>query len=349
MENSYIFISQEHDIHFNLAFEKYLIEEFDKKSNILFLWQNSPVVVIGRYQNPWEECKLQEMSKDKVSLARRCSGGGAVYQDLGNICFTIITPLERSNKALNFSIVLNALKRMSIDASLSGRNDIIVNEKKVSGSAFQTTGGRFCHHGTMLVSTNLLKLSSYLTPNKHKLESHGVKSVQSRVANLSEFYPQATTEEFALCMQRCFSEEFGAQKNNLQSKGFETLENKVSKQCPITLISKKQIEEIPALGPSFEKFSSKEWNFGRSPTFTNKLSGRIDTGAFTFYVVVKKGQITSASIVSDTLEIEQIGELEKEILGLPYDALEIRKKANATKDIFISKALALLAKLLEQD
>ncbi len=337
MENSYIFISQEHDIHFNLAFEKYLIEEFDKNSNILFLWQNNPVVVIGRYQNPWEECKLQEMDKDNVSLARRRSGGGAVYQDLGNICFTIITPCEYSDKSRNFSIVIKALKMMGFNASLSGRNDIIVNEKKVSGSAFQTTKGRFCHHGTMLVSTNLLKLSGYLTPNKHKLESHGVRSVQSRVANLSEFCPNVTTEEFSLCMQKCFAQEFGIVKN------------KTAKQCPIRLISKKQIDEIPTLGPSFESFSSKEWNFGKSPTFTNKLSGRMDTGTFTFYLVVKKGQIVSVTIASDTLETEKIGELEKEIFLLPYDVLEIRKKANAVKDTFISQALALLAKLLEQD
>lgn len=346
MENCYIFISQEHDIHFNLAFEKYLVEEFDKNSNVLFLWQNNPVVVIGRYQNPWEECNLNEMSKDNVALARRSSGGGAVYQDLGNICFTIIAPFEDSDKARNFSIVIKALNMMGLNASVSGRNDIIINEKKVSGSAFQTTKGRFCHHGTMLISTNLLKLSSYLTPNKHKMESHGVKSVESRVANLSQFYPNATTEEFAKCIQKCFAAEFSEKEKTQKNSRMQ--ESKIKEQCPVKLVSKAQIREISSLGPSFENFSSKEWNFGKSPTFTNKLSGRIETGTFTFYLVVKKGLITSVSIASDTLETKEMGELEKKIEGLHYDPIEIRKKANVEKDIFISKTLAFLATLIEQ-
>ena len=330
MDKRHIFVTTETNIHFNLATEKYLIENYDADSSILFLWKNSPTVVIGRYQNPWEECKLSLMEKDNVVLARRCSGGGAVYHDLGNICFTLIGPTDKANKAKNFEMVLRALSLMGVSASLSGRNDVLVDGRKISGSAFQTTHGRFCHHGTMLVSTNLSKLSDYLTPNQHKLESHGVKSVASRVANLTEFIPSATTEQFAQCMAKAFDE-----------------------QCSIETISKEKIELYPEIRTFFETFSSKDWNFGRSPKFTNKLGGRFSGGVVSFYLTVNKGLITEASVASDSLSTSAVKALPQYLLSLKYDASEIEKKATELeaeeiKDAtFISGALRLLASKLK--
>jgi len=338
MQSRYVFVSDETNIHFNLALEKYLIEEFDPKSTILFLWRNSPVVVIGRYQNPWEECRLSAMEDSNVVLARRCSGGGAVYQDLGNICFTIISPADESDKARNFKAVLEALDMMGIKAQVSGRNDIVVDGRKVSGSAFQTTKGRFCHHGTMLVSTDLSCLPNYLTPNKRKLESHGVRSVASRVANLVEFSPNATTGMFAACMEKAFEKEFC---------GNET--DKEAIKCPINHMGLEKTVEWPSLGQSFEMFSSRDWNLGKSPTFTDRLSGRFEFGCVTFYLVVKKGVVSEASVSSDTLVSGGVERLEKEIVGLPYDAKKIKEKANAVADPFVSGALALLSSLMVQD
>ncbi len=330
-QNRHIFVTKETNIHFNLATEKYLIEHYDPNSTILFLWKNSPTVVIGRYQNPWEECRLRLMENDSVSLARRCSGGGAVYQDLGNICFTIICPAEEANKAKNFEMVLNALKMMGVEATLSGRNDVLVDGRKVSGSAFQTTQGRFCHHGTMLISTNLSKLPDYLTPNEHKLQSHGVKSVASRVANLTEFVPKATTDLFASCMAKAFDE-----------------------QCPIEVISEEKLGMYPELKQSFEIFSSKDWNLGKSPKFTNKLSGRFSDGVVSFYLTVEKGVITQVSIASDALSTQGVEMLPQYLIGLKYDAPVIEKRANEIEEMdikevaFISGALRLLSSLIEE-
>ena len=330
MDKRHIFMTAETNIHFNLATEKYLIENYDADSSILFLWRNSPTVVIGRYQNPWEECRLSLMEKDGVALARRCSGGGAVYHDLGNICFTLIDPADKANKTKNFEMVLKALSLMGVQASLSGRNDVLVDDRKVSGSAFQTTHGRFCHHGTMLISTNLSKLPDYLTPNQHKLESHGVKSVASRVANLTEFIPAATTEQFAQCMAKVFDE-----------------------QCPIETISKEKIGLYPELRQSFETFSSKDWNFGKSPKFTNKLSGRFSGGVVSFYLTVNKGLITEASVASDSLSTSGVEKLPQYLLNLKYDAYEIEQKskeieaADIKEVAFISGALRLLANLIK--
>ena len=342
MEEKRIFRTAETDIHFNLATEKYLIEAFNPASTVLFLWQNSPTVVIGRYQNPWEECKLGNLEKDGVTLARRCSGGGAVYQDLGNICFTLITPVEKANKAKNFTVVLKALESMGIKAQLSGRNDILVEGRKVSGSAFQTTCGRFCHHGTMLISTDLTKLPNYLTPNQKKLENHGVKSVSSRVAKLSDFLPSATTELFATCMAEAFNEVFR-----------EATE--FSKQCPIEFITKEKLMDYPEFRQSFETFSSKAWNFGKCPTFTDKLSGRLPCGVVTFYLTVKKGCITAASVSTDALQAQgldqSLEELEKTLVGLPYEASEINQVADKITDKkiahdFVCDSLRLLASLI---
>lgn len=337
MQSRYVFVSDETNIHFNLALEKFLIEEFSPKSTILFLWRNSPVVVIGRYQNPWEECRLSAMEDNNVVLARRCSGGGAVYQDLGNICFTIISPADESDKTCNFKAVVEALDMMGIKAQVSGRNDIVVDGRKVSGSAFQTTKGRFCHHGTMLVSTDLSCLPNYLTPNKRKLESHGVRSVASRVANLVEFSPNATTEMFAACMEKAFEKEFCGKTGDATEK------------CHVDCIGQEKTKEWPSLGQSFEMFSSRDWNFGKSPAFTDRLSGRFELGCITFYLVVKKGVISEACVSSDTLVSGGVERLGKEIVGLPYDAAQINEKANASKDSFVSGALALLSSLVFQD
>ena len=329
MDEKRIFMTTETDIHFNLATEKYLIEEFNPDSTVLFLWKNSPTVVIGRYQNPWEECRLSLMEKDGVTLARRCSGGGAVYQDLGNICFTFITPAENANKVKNFDLVLRALDIMGIKAQLSGRNDILVEGRKVSGSAFQTTHGRFCHHGTMLITTDLTKLPNYLTPNQHKLESHGVKSVTSRVANLSEFLPSATTEMFASCMAKAFDE-----------------------QCSIETITKEKMKSYPSLRQSFETFSSKEWNLGKCPTFTDKLTGKLSDGVISFYLTVKKGVIVDVSVSSDTLYSLDFEELKRTLIGTSYEASEICKKADEREDKikiahdFVCDSLRLLASLI---
>ena len=354
MEENRIFLAKETNIHFNLATEKYLIESFNPDSNVLFLWKNSPTVVIGRYQNPWEECRLESMRKDGVALARRCSGGGAVYQDLGNICFTIITPAKKANKAKNFEVVLRALELMGLEANLSGRNDILVDGKKISGSAFQTTCGRFCHHGTMLISTNLTRLSQYLTPNQHKLESHGVKSVSSRVANLTEFLPSATTELFASCIAQAFNGIFG-----------EALSATLQEQCSIEEVSKEKLEVYPLLRQSFATFSSNEWNFGKCPTFTDKLSGRTSSGLVTFYLTVKKGSITKAFVSTDALQTQdsdqaleqELGTLTTILVGLPYNAIEIREVAEAAdraadKKIahgFVCDCLRLLATLITNE
>lgn len=195
MRNSFpIYVAEGTDVHFNLATEAYLMERTEKDSTALFLWQNSPTVVIGRYQNPFLECDLPAMKADSVKLARRFSGGGAVYHDLGNLCFTFISGRKLYDKNWNFNIIIAALKRFGIESRQSGRNDLLANGLKISGNAFQLTVDKACHHGTLLVNCDMTKLPRYLTPDKKKLEAHGVRSVSSRVANLVSINPDITVD-----------------------------------------------------------------------------------------------------------------------------------------------------------
>jgi len=149
-----VYESMSNDPFFNLATEDWLLREGDF-SHTLFLWRNAPTIVIGRHQNPYKECLLQKMDEKGITLARRHSGGGAVYQDLGNSIFTFISPQNEFSKEKNSQIIINALATFNIKAEASGRNDILVDGLKVSGSAYKIQPPRALHHGTLLIDTNL--------------------------------------------------------------------------------------------------------------------------------------------------------------------------------------------------
>lgn len=208
-----------HTIHANLAFEQFLFDKCAIHQPVLFLWANDRNVVIGRHQNPWKECHLKEMQNDSVLLSRRKSGGGAVYQDLGNHCFTFINPVTDQDdpKTLNNSLLLQALASFQVDAVLAGRNDIHVQGKKVSGSAYQlslapkASPTRLAlHHGTMLIDVNFEAMVRYLSPNKLKLISKGVESVRQRVLNLNEVNRALTPKSWEKALESEFVSKYGS-------------------------------------------------------------------------------------------------------------------------------------------
>lgn len=283
-----IYISEETDIHFNLAFEKYLIEKKDGFS--LFLWQNAPSVIIGRYQNPYEECNLVAMKEDNVKLARRYSGGGAVYHDLGNVCFTIIDDKDSISIKKNFECVVKALEALGIKAEVSGRNDITVNGKKVSGSAFQHTRERSCHHGTMLLNSDLEIFSRYLTPSREKLESHSVKSVSSRVANLG-----IEKEPFIKAMENSFGQG-----------------GKTTAVSAILLKTNDYIKE------QYELLSSEDWLLGKSPKFTNRFDIEKNGQKYTVCAFVEKDIIKNVEIYTDSLDVAAVENIKKDLTGRSF-------------------------------
>ena len=186
--------------YYNLALERSLFDFVDADTVILYLWQNSHTIVIGKNQNAYAECKVDEFIKDGGTLARRPSGGGAVYHDLGNLNFSIICNESIAKEHTYQRIVKEALSYFGIVSEFNGRNDLTVDGKKFSGNAFYVKDDVLCQHGTILINSDFKELSKYLTPDISKLERNHVKSVESRVVNLSEISDKITVESMKEAM-----------------------------------------------------------------------------------------------------------------------------------------------------
>ncbi len=296
-------LSETFDPWFNLATEDWIFREMDPETAVLFLWRNDKTVVIGRYQNPWEECHLQSMEKEGVKLARRQSGGGAVYQDLGNTNFTFLSSRKSYNKDANSRIIIKALKRFGITAEISGRNDLLVEGRKFSGSAYKLTSDRAFHHGTLLINADLTRIANYLTPDKKKLESKGIASVKSRVANLTEYAPNL--EHAVLC--DAIIESF------FEAKG---------ERCEVELLDHETLKVIPHLNDYFLQLSDWDWRFGKTPDFAHRIGNRFDWGSMDMHIDTKKGIIREVKIFSDCLKPELIALLMESLPGIRYGAEE---------------------------
>lgn len=181
------FISNSTNPYYNLSTELSLFKCVEKDEIILFLWQNENTIVIGKNQNVFSECLVEDFLKSGGNIARRLSGGGAVYHDLGNLNYSIISYNEVSSLYKYSNILCSVFKSMGFKAEFNGKNDILIDGKKVSGNAFFYDGDICCQHGTILISSNASVIERFLTPEISKLQRNHVKSISSRVANLCDF------------------------------------------------------------------------------------------------------------------------------------------------------------------
>ena len=285
-----IYIFHSLDIYWNLATEEYLYENLDKTHPTLLLYRNNKSVVIGRHQNPWKECDIQSMREDDINFCRRKSGGGAVYHDLGNSCYSFLTPvhpdvLPLNVKVDNNKVLIRALENLGIPCELNARNDICYNEKKVSGSAYQAslgkrdgTGRKTLHHGTMLLNADLPSLRKYLNPKKEKIVSKGVESVRSPVINLIEAKPDLTHEIFCNAVQEEFIRSF-------PGKEYSVIEYK-----------QEEIEQIQRIADIYNELITWEWQFEKTPEFTNEVEETFDWGKINIFMKVAHGAITESRI-----------------------------------------------------
>ena len=182
--------SQSHDSYFNLALEEYILKNNEIEEDIVFLWQNTPTIVVGNNQNTIEEINMPFVTEKNIKVVRRLSGGGAVYQDLGNLNFTFIKHLDNTSNTdiKRFALpVAEALNKLGVPAQLTGRNDISVEEKKISGNAQRLYKNKLLHHGTLLFDTDLELMAQVLKVGLDKIESKGIKSVRSRVTNIKPY------------------------------------------------------------------------------------------------------------------------------------------------------------------
>ena len=186
--------SNTNDPYFNLAMEEYLTKNINE--SILYLYQNSPSVIIGKNQNPHSEVGIDFIKKQNIKLVRRLSGGGSVYHDLGNLNYAFILK-DKKDEIYNFKKfsqpIVDVLNKLNLDVNFTGRNDLVINELKISGSAQYVSGNNLLHHGTLLYDVDFSNVSHILKPNSNKLKSKGVKSVSSRVTNIKDLLPKEVT------------------------------------------------------------------------------------------------------------------------------------------------------------
>ena len=298
--------SRAFDPHHNLALEETLLTRAED-AVILYLWQNQNTVVIGRNQNPWKECRTALLRQEGGSLARRLSGGGAVFHDLGNLNFTFLMPQSRYDLDGQLAVIERAVRSFGIEARRSGRNDILAEGRKFSGNAFYKNGRTAYHHGTILIDADMDKLSRYLSPSRAKLSARGVDSVRSRVGNLGELNSGITV---------------GAMKAALIDS-FSTF-------CD-SPVEKIEISPDPVL---LERYQSWDWNYGRRLPFTFQWEGRTDFGCVRIEAAVEHGIVRAARVYTDAMDWQLPEGLEKALVGSRLDRAELTKKAPDFSGVF---------------
>lgn len=308
---------------YNLALEQYVFDQMPKSESYFILWRNCPSIIIGKYQNTIEEVNAAYVKENGIPVVRRLSGGGAVYHDLGNINYTYITDgnLDGNMNLGEFcNPLIAALESVGINAELSGRNDILVDGKKVSGNAQYCRNGRIMHHGTILYNSDLSVLEKALKVTAEKIQSKGIKSVRSRVANIIDYMKEPLpVEDFQeiIRIRLCSGED--VKKYELQKEDMEA------------------IEKI-----RLDRYGTWEWNWGNSPAYTVCKERKIEgCGNFRIYLQVEEGRVKECQFCGDFFGDGPSEELLQALKGclLRTDSLQ-----EALKEVDISQCFFGMSK-----
>jgi lipoate-protein ligase A len=296
MSRLQVIISPQYDPFLNRALEQYLTEHQEEGVVTLYLWKNRQTVVIGYNQNPYAECNVKLLLDEGGHLMRRGTGGGAVYHDLGNINFSFIADKKLYDVKKQLSVIQDALLSYGLQTEISGRNDLTCQGRKFSGNAFAKGLRNDLHHGTILIKTDGEMMQRYLIVDKAKLLKNGVKSVASRVINLSELVPELTSENIKQPLIDSFEKIYEGKANILD---FDTL------------INNKEVQSIR------EEISSHVFLFGRWEQFKTTKKARFAWGGVEIALQIDEANaiIKDIQIASDCLEPEAIHRAEVLLQG----------------------------------
>lgn len=291
------------DAYYNLAAEEYIFTSLDREQEYLLLWQNQNAVVVGKHQNTIEEINTAYVKEHGVQVVRRLSGGGAVYHDLGNLNYSFIVnaPMGVYNFRELSQPVADTLIRLGVNVEFSGRNDLVIDGKKISGSAQFIRRDRILHHGTLLFNSDLDQISQVLAVKDDKITSKGVKSVRSRMTNICEYLPRITV---------------GAFQSHLE----ETL---LDRNLTVGEFSEADVAAISALRDS--KYATWEWNYGYSPEYDIKKDRHLANGGLSIYIKVQKGVIQTICIRGDFFGDGDVEEIEQNLQNVNLCEEDVRE------------------------
>lgn len=329
----------------NLAYEAaladYVSRAVSKGQEVygLFLWQNENSIIFGRNQSIKNECNLKLAMDEGIHLVRRPTGGGAVYHDLGNLNFTFIAKRTDDNKAVNNGIIVKALALLGIEAEISGRNDILADGKKFSGNAYSEKDGVFVQHGTILINLDIDKATLLLTPEQSKLESKGIKSVKSRMINLTEINESIDVASVEAAFTRAFIE------TNIEACNRDVFNQNISnnKEC-IGLVDSEINQQI--YERELKKMQSDEWLDLNSLKTGFKVNG--DFGYFKFSIIENGEKISKISFESDILETELLQYVVNGLEGTPLDEDMILDRFEELTGAYLRPVSSKEKKMLEQ-
>ncbi|TWS95267.1 lipoate--protein ligase [Streptococcus sp. sy018] len=286
---------------YNIALEAYAFRELMEEEELFILWINRPSIIIGRHQNTIEEINKEFTDANDIRVVRRLSGGGAVYHDLNNLNYTIISNKSKEG-AFDFKTfsapVIETLADLGVKAEFTGRNDLEIDGKKFCGNAQAYYKGRMMHHGCLLFDVDMSVLSQALKVSKDKIESKGVKSVRSRVTNILEQLPKKiTVNEFSdLLLQK------------MKDTHPEMTEY---------VLSDDELAKIKQLAE--DKFATWDWTYGQAPEYTISRDVRYPAGKISTYANVDKSIIQSVKLYGDFFGIKDVVDVEEALVGVRYE------------------------------
>lgn len=304
MKNKYLVIDKSTDPYYNLALEEYLLTHY-MDGNIVMLWQNDNTIVVGRHQNAIEEINQQYVKEHGIKVVRRTTGGGAVYHDLGNLNYSYIT--DREDETIDGGMkrfaepVILALRELGANAEFSGRNDILIEGKKVSGTAQRIYKKRILHHGCLLFDADLSVVAASLRVRAEKFQSKSVKSVKSRVGNIVDFLPDGVTLEI-------FEDKLT--KTMLAGEQYQILE-----------LTPEELSEVKKLRD--EKYETWEWNYGHPIKCNIHNYQKYEGGVLEVALEIKSGEIKACKIYGDFMALLPAAEVEKKLCGCKYEYEEV--------------------------
>lgn len=299
-----------HDIGRNLATEQYLMNNKDFGEPLVLFYYEKPCIIVGRNQNTLEEINQKYVEENGITVTRRLSGGGAVYQDLGNLCFSFVldSDSEQFGDFKSFvQPIVDALHDMgATGVEVSGRNDILVDGKKFSGNAMYTKNGKTFSHGTLMLDVDQGVIADALNVPEDKIKSKGIKSVRSRVTNLKPYlapeYQNITVPEFRdILLKELFH--------------VDNLDEIKDQEYVVTPEDQIEIDKIYE-----EYYNNWDWVYGTSPEFTVKKRKHFTSGTIDARILVDQGKISQIKFFGDFFGPKDASELADKLTGIRYDS-----------------------------